>query len=88
MLWGRYAREDKEQRAFLKKVMRLLGKVATNKLAGFVPGSRTDLMAIRSCDVWAGFHAIEWCREDPRRRLGGCRPLEEVETGLPPLPDA
>ena len=87
-IWGSYHPEDKEQKAFVAKVVRLVAKVATNKLAGFVPGSRTDLMEIKSCGLWAGPQAIEWCRKDPRRRLGGCRPLEEVETGLPPLPDA
>ena len=87
LLNGRYAREDKEQKAFLSKVMRLLGKVATNKLAIFAPDSRTRLIPAKPGYVWAGYHAIEWCRQDPRRRLGGAyRPLEEVETGLPPLP--
>ena len=86
-IWGSHYPDDKEQKAFVAKVVRLVTEVATNKLAGFVPGSRTDLMEIKSCGLWAGPQAIEWCRKDPRRRLGGCRPLEEVETGLPPLPE-
>ena len=87
-LYGWYARDDKEQNAFLNKVMRLLGKVATRKLAKFAPGSWTHVVPAKPVFVWAGFHAIEWCRKDNRRRLSvfGYRPLEEVETGLPPLP--
>ena len=89
MLWGRHAHEDKEQKAFLQKVIRLLGKVATNKLAMFARGSRTELIPAKPCHIWAGYHAIEWSRRHPYHVLGtfGCRPLEEVETGLPPLPE-
>ena len=92
-LWGRYAHEDKEEKAFLSKVMRLLGKVATNKLAVIAPGSWTEVIPAKPGWVWAGHHAIEWCRRNRRRRLSqfGHRPLEEVETGLPPQsidPDA
>ena len=87
-LWGRYAHEDKEQKRFLHKIMRLLGKVATNKLAVFATDSWIELFPAKPVYIWAGFHAIEWCRKDPRRVLSDfCyRPLEEVETGLPPVP--
>ena len=86
-VWGSYHPDDKDQKAFVAKVVRLVTKVATNKLAGFGPGSLTELRPLVSCELWAGPQAIEWCRHDPRRRLGGgCRPLDEVETGLPPLP--
>ena len=49
-----WSSDDKEQKAFVAKVIRLVAKVATNKLAGFVPGSRTELMAVTGCYVWVG----------------------------------
>lgn len=65
-LCGRYARDDKEQQAFLRKVWRILDKLTTTELAYCDRDTLEPLGISTVRDVWVGFDAIEWARHDKR----------------------
>ena len=69
-----YFRCDKgnaEQMSVARKGLRLLTKVATNKVAYVhYPSLEVKYGDGSGGLVWCGFHALEWCRQAPDRFLG------------------
>lgn len=52
-----------------------IGHELTNKLMG---GGPVLMKSQPGSDYWAGFHALEWCSQRPRRMLGGrYRPCDD-----------
>ena len=74
--------DDTEYKAFLGKAYKLVTKIATNKLIPTDPltGWSHETPRPRGEPLWAGHHAIAWCRENPRHFLGSTyRPADEAE---------
>ena len=74
-LWARFDPNDSEVRSFVGKVWRLMTRVSTN----VVDEVYDDTGAVRTkavkSPIWFGFHALDWARADPARRLArDCRP--------------
>lgn len=77
-VWAYFGKDDREYRAFLNRLWRILAKMTTNSLL-LVDRETKELRGptVR-CTTWAGPHAIAWCREDPMRTLDSdLRPVEE-----------
>lgn len=64
-----YNKDNKEHERFLNAVWRIVAKLSTNIV---------DILDMETGEVrhhaqrtttWCGYHALDWCREDPRRRL-------------------
>jgi hypothetical protein len=68
-----YFRCDKGNAAHMslaRKGLRLLTKVATNKVAYVhYPSLEVKNRSGNGGLVWCGFHALEWCRQAPDRFL-------------------
>ena len=72
---------------FSRGVSRVLRKLSTNRLkcghelTNKLMGDEVVLMKSRRGGLnWAGFHALDWCRQRPRRMLGGLfRPCDDWE---------
>jgi hypothetical protein len=72
---------------FSRDVSRVLRKLSTNRLkcghelTNKLMGDEVVLMkSRRGGATWAGFHALDWCRQRPRRMLGGLfRPCDDWE---------
>lgn len=74
--------DDAEYKAFLGKAYKLVTKIATNKLIFTDPltGWSRETPNPRGENLWVGYHALAWCRENPRHFLDGSyRPAEEAE---------
>lgn len=64
-----YDRNDPDQRLFVGRAWRQLDKLATQHLDRVDEVSGALIRSDNSIGLWAGWHALEWCRQDPRRRL-------------------
>lgn len=76
-IWSRFRKDDREHRAFLDRVWRLLGKLTTNRLVYYSMETREPYPSDspeKNCPVWAGYHAIAWCNADPDRYIDDFRP--------------
>lgn len=64
---SRYHRANKEHQAFLNKVWRIVAKLTSQALVLH----DKDTLEVKGLSersmLWAGHHAIRWCREDPKR---------------------
>ena len=65
-----YDNSDEEVERFLEAVWHITAKLSTNvidavnmKTGKIYPGMRTT--------AWYGYHALDWCRQDPHRVLDG-----------------
>jgi hypothetical protein len=84
-IWGAYWPEEENRRVFLHRAMRLVERIATNRvkkghpLGNAMMGVEKVLMEDgEGGDTWVGHHALEWCTEQPRRMLDGCiRPRDD-----------
>ncbi len=68
-----YDRESKEDRAFVAKLWRLLGRLMTNRLKGGAWPEPLMQADVKGDMYWAGHHALEWCLGGKRRMLMSCR---------------
>lgn len=88
--WDANNRADAAKPGFQRKVWRILGRVATNRLKSGTPLSNTlewgsDVTTMAEAKrygmlrTWAGHHALEWCAAGgPRRMLDGAfRPCDD-----------
>ena len=68
-IWAYYKNEDKEHLRFLNRVWRIAARLTTNILD--VVDEQTGDIRYPSGHtmVWAGYHALDWCRADPARRI-------------------
>jgi hypothetical protein len=67
-LQAAYKKGDTDEKRFVDKLFRVLGKVTTNWLHMDVPAEWAGNV---KAETWAGFDALRWCAERPRRRLDG-----------------
>jgi hypothetical protein len=82
----RYHRDDVEAKAMAMKALRLIGKMATNRLLVCDPKTLATKGPQPQRMYWAGHHAVRWCLDDPRRTLGyDFLPVEAQ--GRWPVPD-
>jgi hypothetical protein len=83
-------KDDAEAAAAVRKVWRIVAGISSNKLESV---GYWDLKPL-GLDIrwaWAGFHAIRWCVESPRRTLErSLRPqpaaIAAMEKALGPVP--
>jgi hypothetical protein len=68
-VYFRYHRHDLEAKAMVQKALRLINKMATNKLLLCDEKTLVVKRPVVSGMYWAGHHAIRWCLGDPRRTL-------------------
>lgn len=66
-IWARYEPGDKEHIRFLNQVWRLSQKLTTNILKIIDPQTGAVINPRCRDAIWAGFNALQWCREDPSR---------------------
>jgi hypothetical protein len=64
-----YDVNDREVRAFVDKVYRLLGKLTTNKFALVDSETGKKVDRISHWHFWGGHHALDECRKRPNRFL-------------------
>lgn len=79
---ARFRIDDEEHQAFVRKAFRLVTKIASNRLfwVDQITGRAMGPPNKRGTDIWAGNHALAWCRENPRHLLcDNLRPEEEYE---------
>ena len=78
---GNWSDDNEEEKAFLRQVWRLLGKLTTNRMqVGHVKSGTVYSGDTRGGEYWAGHHALLWCRGAPRLMLNGLyRPRENWE---------
>src|SRR3546814_5558797 len=63
-------KDNKRDLAIAGKALRLLRKIATNRLQTVrYPSMETIARCEKGSIVWLGQDAIRWCREDPNRML-------------------
>jgi hypothetical protein len=85
---GSYEPEDPSHAVFLKivrQVWKVIERLATNRYkSGHPLGNQLsggDSLLMKNAVpgyAWLGHHALEWCREKPRRMLNGCwRPCDD-----------
>lgn len=72
-IWARYEPGDKEHVRFLNRVWRLNQKLTTNILKIIDPQTGAVINPRCRDAIWAGFNALQWCREDPSRVIDGNR---------------
>jgi|GEM_PF-1072423 len=68
-----YDKEIEDHKKIIKLVWKALRSISTNKIKAGI--QKNDF--VRTSEVkgsggpWAGFHALDWCRREPNRMLGG-----------------
>jgi hypothetical protein len=81
-IWAWYERSNKEHLAFLNAVWRLVAKFTTNTFDIVYHDTGHVRAHAQKQFCWAGFHALDWARADPVRRMDqNMRPV-----GSPALP--
>ena len=80
-IWAYYAADDREHKRFLDAVWRMVAKMSSNVF---------DVIDMKTGEInrpnqrwmmFAGHHALEWCRADPQRRLDqSLRPADGYTT--------
>jgi hypothetical protein len=85
-IWGGFWPEEKNQIAFIRRVWRIIERIATNRCkAGHPVGNammnsdRILTSQVKGCFDWIGHHALEWSHDGgPRRMLDGkFRPCDD-----------
>ena len=67
---GVYLRDDVEHKRFLGRVWRILNRLTTNRLMLYNMRTRKPVEPRepeKGLDVWAGHHAVAWCRANADR---------------------
>lgn len=67
--WAYYEIADTEHKRFLEMVRRITGKLATNVFDVIDEKTGRTIYPRMQREIWAGRHAMNWCRADPRRRI-------------------
>ncbi len=64
-IWAYYRADDKECARFLNAVWRISARLSTNVLDVLDRKTgKVNYKATRTM-IWAGYHALDWCRADP-----------------------
>ena len=66
-----YDRTSDDDRAFVNKLWRLLNRLMTNRLKSAMRLERHTMAEAKGGVMWAGHHALQWCREGERRMVNG-----------------
>jgi hypothetical protein len=83
-IWAWYHRGDKEHLAFLNAVWRLVAKFTTNIVDVVYHDTGHVRRHAEKQSCWIGFHALDWARADPVRRLDhNMRPVGSPGAPLP-----
>lgn len=76
-IWAYYRADDKETARFLNAVWRISAKLSTNVLDIVDPETGAVTYKATRSMIWAGYHALDWCRADPRHFIdGNIRPTD------------
>lgn len=82
-VWAYYEKGDDEHRLFLNHVWRITTKLTTNYLQHVDRDTKIPTGPPSRPNLWAGLHALEWCREDPQRTLASdWRPVADGNDSL------
>lgn len=80
-----YHRDDAEMKRFIRQVLKIGEKLSTNRLADSHDNWQRSVQRAGGGMVWAGHHALTWCREGERRMLlGNRRPCIDWEPPTTP----
>ena len=66
-----YDRSSDDDRVLVTKLWRVLNRLMTNRLKSALRSEWRTMAEAKGGVMWAGHHALQWCREGERRMLGG-----------------
>ena len=83
-VWSRFDPDDAEARSFVGKVWRMIARIATNVVDEVYDDTGGVRASAVKQPVYFGFHALDWARADPARRLAhDCRPVGSPGVAVP-----